>query len=78
MAPNFAAAARSLAGQARLLKLNADESTTPARLGVSGIPALLLFKDGRIIARRAGLAPASVLVAWVREYLSAPAETHSV
>ena len=78
MAPNFAAAARSLAGQARLLKLNADESTTVRHLGVSGIPALLLFRNGRIVARRAGLVPASGLVAWVREHLTEPAEPQSI
>jgi thioredoxin 2 len=78
MAPNFAAAARSLVGRARLLKLNADESTTVRHLGVSGIPALLLFRNGRIIARRAGLVSASGLVAWVHEHLTEPAEPQSI
>lgn len=66
MAPHFADAARSLAGEARLLKLNADESTAVRHLGVSGIPALLLFRNGRIVDRRAGLTPANQLAAWVR------------
>ena len=66
MAPNFAAAAKTLAGQARLLKLNADTSQTVARLGVSGIPALLMFRDGRIADRKAGLMRAEDLVGWVR------------
>lgn len=74
MAPNFSAASRTLAGQARLLKLNADESTTVRHLGVSGIPALLLFRNGRIIARTAGLMRADALVHWVREHIAAPAE----
>jgi len=77
MAPNFSAA-RSLAGQARLLKLNADKSSAVRRLGVSGIPALLLFRNGRIVARRAGLAPAGGLVAWVLEYLTEPAEPQAI
>ena len=66
MAPQFADAARALAGEARLLKLNADESTTVRHLGVSGIPALLLFRNGRIVDRRAGLTPSNQLAAWVR------------
>lgn len=77
MAPNFAAAARTLAGQARLLKLNADESTTVRHLGVSGIPALLLFRNGRIVARKAGLMQAGALVHWVREHVAAAAEHQS-
>ncbi|HMO42638.1 MAG TPA: thioredoxin family protein, partial [Phenylobacterium sp.] len=55
MAPHFTAAARGLEPEARLLKLNADaEPQASAELGVSGISALILFQDGREIARRAG------------------------
>jgi thioredoxin 2 len=68
MAPHFADAARMLAGQARLLKLNADNSQTVRHLGVSGIPALLLFRDGRIIDRKAGLMTGDALTAWVRRH----------
>lgn len=68
MAPNFAEAARLMAGEARLLKLNADTSSTVRHLGVSGIPALLLFRDGSIIARKAGLMRPDGLVGWVREH----------
>jgi len=70
MAPQLAAAAKTLAGQARLLKLNADHSEMVRNLGVSGIPALILFRDGRIIDRKAGLMKAEMLVAWVRNHLN--------
>lgn len=70
MAPFFAEAARALEGQARLLKLNADNSETARRLGISGIPALLLFRDGGIIDRKAGLMHANEIVHWVREHTS--------
>jgi len=66
MAPQFKAAASLLAGRARLLKLNADASQMVRHLGVSGIPALLLFRDGRIIDRKAGLMSAGALAAWVQ------------
>ena len=52
MAPQFTAAASTLAGHARLVKLNADHSQMVSTLGVSGIPALILFRDGRIIVHR--------------------------
>ncbi len=65
MAPQFAAAAVQLAGQARLLKMNADQTQTPNRLRVSGIPALILFQDGREIARVAGAMRADALCRWV-------------
>lgn len=75
MAPHFSAAAQQLAGRARLLKLNADESQMVRSLGVSGIPALILFRDGRIIDRKAGLMRSDMITAWLAEY-SAASVTH--
>ena len=69
MAPNFSAAARSLAGQAIFLKLNSDENAAPAKLGVRSIPTLVLFKDGREIDRKAGLMSADALSAWAQAAL---------
>lgn len=66
MAPQFTAAAKMLAGQARLVKLNADHSQMVQSFGVSGIPALILFRDGGIIDRKAGVIKADALAAWVR------------
>ncbi len=65
MAPNFAAAAKTLAGTARLAKLNADHSQMVSALGVSSIPALILFRDGRIVDRKAGVMSVDTLTAWV-------------
>jgi thioredoxin 2 len=71
MAPNFAAAAGKLEPDVRLLKLNSEaEPQAAAELGVSGIPALLLFKDGQPIARTAGLMSADQIVAWTRQALA--------
>ena len=70
MAPQFTAAASKLAGHARLLKLNADHSQIVSTLGVSGTPALILFRDGRVIDRKAGLIKSDALVAWVRGHLT--------
>lgn len=72
MAPFYAQAAGMLGAQARLLKLNVDRSETARRLGISGIPALLLFRDGRVIDRKAGLMRAEDIVHWVREHAAAP------
>lgn len=68
MAPHFASAAKTLAGEARLLKLNADNSQMVRQLGVSGIPALILFRDGRAIDRKAGVMSADILAQWVRQH----------
>jgi thioredoxin 2 len=71
MTPNFAAAATMLEPEVRFLKLNSDaEPQASAALGVSGIPALFLFRDGEVIARTAGLMSASQIVAWTRQALA--------
>jgi thioredoxin 2 len=71
MAPNFAAAAQSLEPDVRLLKLNSEvEPQASSELGISGIPALLLFHGGREIARTAGLMSAQQIVAWTRQALA--------
>ena len=70
MAPQFAAAAEELEPDVRLLKLNSDEhQQAAAALGVQGIPALFLIRDGKVIARQAGLMNTSQIVGWVREAL---------
>jgi thioredoxin 2 len=70
MAPHFADAARALQGDVVFLKMNADRCAAPGKLGVRGIPALFLFKDGAEVARQAGLMTADRIVAWARSALS--------
>ncbi|NHB77855.1 thioredoxin TrxC [Rhodobacter calidifons] len=69
MAPEFAKAAQTLATEARLMKLNTeDHPQISARAGIRGIPALILYRGGREIARLAGARPADDIVAFVRQH----------
>ena len=53
-------------GRVKIAKLNVDENpSTAARLGVRGIPALFVFKDGQVVSNRAGAAPKAALQAWI-------------
>jgi len=72
MEPNFKDAAARLAGDARFLKLNADTSEAAVRLGVRSIPSLILFHDGREVARKLGLMSKDGIVAWVQANATAP------
>ncbi|MFT6531087.1 MAG: thioredoxin 1 [Limimaricola cinnabarinus] len=52
----------------KIVKVNVDENpNSPAQLGVRGIPALFLFKDGEIVSNRAGAAPKAALKDWIDE-----------
>lgn len=66
MAPEFAQAARRVAGRARLVKVNTDLSQALAgRFGIRSIPTLLLMKDGQEAGRLTGARPATELERWV-------------
>jgi thioredoxin 2 len=70
MAPTFEAAAKQFEPRVRFLKLNADQTQSPAQVGVRGIPALILFHEGREIDRQAGLMSADQLSAWLNRALA--------
>ncbi len=66
MAPEFARAAKRLAGRARLVKVNTDLAQALAgRLVIRSIPTLLLMKEGREAGRATGARPAADLERWV-------------
>ena len=66
MAPEFAQAARRLAGRARLVKVNTDVAQALAgRYAIRSIPTLLLLKEGREAGRTTGARPATDLERWV-------------
>ena len=53
-------------GKVKIVKINVDENpNSPARMGVRGIPALFLFKDGEAIANKTGAAPKAALADWI-------------
>ena len=57
-----------LAGRVKIVKVNVDENpNTPAQMGVRGIPALFLFKDGQPISNKTGAAPKAALQHWIEE-----------
>ncbi len=65
MAPEFAKAAAQAAGQMILAKVNTEQlPQVSATLRIQGIPAFILFKNGREAARTAGFQPAAQLLRW--------------
>ena len=70
MAPQFEAAAAQLEPQVRLAKV--DTEAQPAlggRFGIRSIPTLVLFRQGRELARQAGAMGAADIVRWTRQHL---------
>ncbi len=66
MAPEFAKAAAQLAGKARFAKINTeDHPALSQRLGIRGIPLLILWQNGREVARLPGARPADQIAGFV-------------
>lgn len=66
MAPAFAQAARQLEPHYRLAKLNTEEAQELAvRFGIRSIPTLVIFRNGREVARQSGAMDATNLVHWI-------------
>jgi thioredoxin 1 len=54
------------AGRVKIVKVNVDENpSAPAQMGVRGIPALFLFKDGQVVSNKTGAAPKAALKSWI-------------
>ncbi len=70
MAPQFEAAAAMLEPHIRLAKIDIErESAIAARYGIQSIPTVALFRNGREVARQAGLVDRAALVRWVQALL---------
>lgn len=71
MAPEFEAAAGMLEPGMRLIKLNSDnEQAVAGRLGIRGIPTMLLYRGGAELARISGAMTSRQIVDWAREQLA--------
>ena len=57
-----------MVGKIKVAKVDVDTNpNTAASMGVRGIPALFIFKDGEVISNRAGAAPKAALKSWIED-----------
>ena len=70
IAPVLDEIAVEYAGRLKVVKLNIDQNTlTPPRYGIRGIPTLMLFKDGAVEATKVGAVSKSQLQAFLNSNL---------
>lgn len=66
IAPSLDEISAEMDGKLTIAKLNIDENpNTPTRYGVRGIPTLMLFKGGEVVATKVGVLPKSQLQSWI-------------
>ena len=72
LAPVVDEVATHYQGQIKVMKMDVDKnSATPSRYGIRGIPALLLFKDGKVADQIVGFVPKDMIDKSVAKVLSA-------
>jgi thioredoxin 1 len=68
LAPVLDEVAAQFADRVKIVKINVDDhQETPAKYGVRGIPSLMLFKDGEMVANKVGALSKSQLVSFLEE-----------
>jgi thioredoxin 2 len=67
MAPHYHAAAGRLADEVRFFKLDSDQNQdAAASLQIRGVPTLMGWKGGRLVANQPGAQTGPALDAWIR------------
>ena len=70
IAPILDEVARDYGDRLQVAKMNVDEnSQVPGKLGIRGIPTLMLFKDGELVATKVGALPKAQLTAFIDSHL---------
>ncbi len=60
--------ANEFSGRIKVAKVDVDQNpNSAAAMGVRGIPALFIFKDGQPVSSRMGAAPKAALKGWIEE-----------
>ncbi len=66
--PSLEELSAEMDGTVKIVKVNVDENpNSPAQMGVRGIPALFLFKDGQVVSNMMGAKPKAALESWIKE-----------
>ena len=70
-APIIDGIAAAYDGKLKVAKMNVDENAaTPSRFGIRGIPALLLFKGGKVADQVVGFVPQDVIDEKIKRVLA--------
>lgn len=68
MAPSLEELSDELEGSVTVAKMNIEDSPeTPSKFHIRGVPTLMIFKDGEVVATRVGQLSKSKLAEWVSE-----------
>jgi thioredoxin 1 len=74
LAPTVDEVAAEFSGRLKVAKMDVDRNqATPMRYGIRGIPALLVFKGGKVVDQIVGYVPKETIARSVSKVVAAPA-----
>ena len=66
--PSLEEISNEMEGKIKVVKVDVDPNpSAAASLGVRGIPALFLFKNGEVLSNKTGAAPKAALKSWIED-----------
>ena len=72
IAPALEELAEEFDGKVKVAKVNIDEAPdTPAKFHIRGVPTLMIFKGGEVVATKSGPHAKTVLSDWIKESIEA-------
>jgi thioredoxin 1 len=70
LSPKLEEIATEMSTQVKIVKMNVDENPqTPGQYGIRGIPALLLFKDGKQVGELVGNQPKDSITEFLKSHI---------
>lgn len=66
--PSLEELSAEMEGKVKIVKVDVDSNpNSAAAMGVRGIPALFIFKNGEVVSNMAGVRPKAALQSWIEE-----------
>ncbi|MDQ2094325.1 thioredoxin [Rhodalgimonas zhirmunskyi] len=66
--PSLEELSAEMEGKVKIAKVDVDQNpNAAAAMGVRGIPALFIFKNGEVVSNMAGARPKAALQSWIEE-----------
>lgn len=70
LSPKLEEIAGEMSSQVKIVKMNVDENPqTPGQYGIRGIPAMLLFKDGKQVGELIGNQPKDNITEFLKSHI---------
>lgn len=70
LAPKLEEIATEMGSKIKIVKMNVDENQqTPGQFGIRGIPAMLLFKDGKKVGELIGNQPKESITEFLKAHI---------